>query len=369
MKNLRVLVYSSLCVLSFALHSPPAKAEGYRYHYVSLDNLSMPKGFAGFTFSFAAFGKGDEVYGNICNDAFLCHPAVYDAGHLTVLPSNHSRPIAFYLGVVKNRSLLGGGVPDPADPFASQAAILRNDRLELIPQDSAGAYSFVFAFTHSGVLVDSLHADGGEAFFFFRNGRTTPVDLSQLRTPFFLNVNRDAVFVGTEGSPYLDARAFRLDTRTGKKTQLDPLPSEPLSWGVGINKRGDVLGYSFVVSHLERIGVWNSEGQFQTYFVEGTPEVRPFSNWLVFNDHNVIAITQTSDGNSYLVPQAGQRLNLADLTDNLPAVRFPLQNVRAINNRGSLLGNGIEGGQFLLQRVGRDGDDDDDDDGDGECPE
>jgi hypothetical protein len=51
---------------------------------------------------------------------------------------------------------------------------------------------------------------------------------------------------------------------------------------------------------------------------------------------------------------------LADLTDNLPSSRFPLQNVRAINNRGSLLGYGSDGAQFLLQRVGHEGCDDED---------
>ena len=68
------------------------------------------------------------------------------------------------------------------------------------------------------------------------------------------------------------------DTRSGITTLLHPLYTEPEAWALGINDRGDVLGYSFIPGATERIGVWDASGHFSTRFVEGTPEVPTISN-------------------------------------------------------------------------------------------
>jgi len=60
------------------------------------------------------------------------------------------------------------------------------------------------------------------------------------------------------------------------------------AWGLRINTRGDALGYSFVFKapYHERIGVWDRNGDFKTYFDETINTSR-----LVFNDNNLIVIT------------------------------------------------------------------------------
>ena len=123
---------------------------------------------------------------------------------------------------------------------------------------------------------------------------------------------------------------------------------DTLAWGLGINSRGDVLGYSFVskAPYHERVGVWDRNGDFKTYFDETIS-----SDALLFNDNNLIVITLAPGNNSYLVPKPGVRLNLADLVENLPAgqdLRFILD----MNNHGNMIGSSSTGNNFLLERVG-----------------
>jgi hypothetical protein len=51
--------------------------------------------------------------------------------------------------------------------------------------------------------------------------------------------------------------------------------------------------------------VWDRTGLFTPYFVEGTPQIPTVSNTLVFNDNNVIVISNISTGErtSYIVPR------------------------------------------------------------------
>lgn len=350
-----------LSLLLGLLGTAEAHAGELRYRYVSLDNLSLPEGFGGFIFVLSTVANDDRVYGNLCNDIGLCYAAVVDDGwggpdalrptaSLKILQPIHPGTQVFAFTAVGREGALGGYVSDVADPSVGQAAILRHGRLEVVPGLSQALFSFVAAFTDRSALVDSIAASG-ESFFFFEQGNLTPLDLSQVVNPSFLHVNQKGIVAGTMGSLFQNARGFRLDPRTGKVTELDPLPTEPLSWGLGINARGDVLGYSFVTSATERIGVWDHEGRFQTYFVEGTPEVPTVSNQLLFNDDNLIAITQTTDGNSYVVPEPGIRENLSDITDNVPSTDFPLSNLQSMNRRGSLAGFGFTGNQFVLRRI------------------
>jgi len=152
------------------------------------------------------------------------------------------------------------------------------------------------------------------------------------------------------------SRGFRFDPKTGETILLEPVETDRSAWGLGINTRGDILGYSFNGSSIERIGVWDRNGEFTPYFVEGTsiPEFPTVSNRLVLNDHNLIVITSVARpasevGSSYLVPTPGVRLNVADLVENLPPGR-KLYTIIDINNHGDLLGP-----DFLLERIGATG--------------
>ena len=121
---------------------------------------------------------------------------------------------------------------------------------------------------------------------------------------------------------------------------------DTLAWGLGINTHGDVLGYSFVLGapYHERIGVWDPNGDFKTYFDETIS-----SDALVFNDNNLIVITLARN-NSYLVPKPGVRLNLADLVENLPSGQN-LRYIFDINNHGDMLGLDDQDRPFLLERT------------------
>jgi hypothetical protein len=319
-------------ILFGLLHSGEARAGDLRYRYISLDNLQLPDGFAGFLFGLSTITDDDRVYGNLCNDIGICYAAVVDGGSLKVLQPHQPGTQVFSLATARKGGLLGGYVFDLADPSTGQAAILREGKIEVVPGLPAVPFSFVAAFTDTSALVDVI-GTSGESFFFSERGSLTPLDLSGIVNPTFIHVNRKGIVAGTMGSLFQDARAFRLDPNTGTVTRLDPLPIEPLAWGLGINARGDVLGYSFVSGQTERIGIWDRQGRFQTYFVEGTAEFPTVSNQLLFNDDNLIAITQTTDGNSYIVPEPGVRLSLGDITDNLPTTDFPVSFVQAMNNR------------------------------------
>jgi hypothetical protein len=254
---------------------------------------------------------------------------------------------------------VGGAVfVDPAQTI-EQAALFRKDSLTLLPPQPGELQSYVRRITDSGIaLVASTDATTFQTtFVLFKNGQEMPLDLG---VSLFIgpSINNNGTMAGTANvaPPLIGSwRAFRFSPDTGVAMLLDPLPTEPNSWGLGINSRGDVLGYSFISGGLERIGVWNKEGTFHTYFVEGTTEVPTVSNSLLFNQSNTIVITATTDSNSYLVPKPGVRLNLADLTENLPAgVVAPLQRIIGINDHGDMIGFNYSGTSlFLLQRIGK----------------
>jgi probable HAF family extracellular repeat protein len=133
-------------------------------------------------------------------------------------------------------------------------------------------------------------------------------------------------------------RAFRHDLLTGETTLLAPLDGDTDTWGLGINDRGEVLGYSFVFNAPEHIGTWDRHGKFKVHFTEGNAQYPTLSDNLVFNDREEIVISETTDGNSYVVPRVGHRFDLDVLVANLPATPQPLFSVRGINNGGVMTG-------------------------------
>lgn len=303
----------------------------YRYHRVPLD-AAVPPGFA--LFDPVAITDSERVYGN----AYACGPdgclpsvAVYHNGAVTILHAG--------IAATANESgTVGGWVvtdPDP-DHLRTQAALFRGHAVELIPRLPGEVTSRVLRLTDSGIAL--VHTDTGPvaSHYLYRSGRVTPLNLSPDPVLFFDVNNRGLV----SGARYVTAsghyRGFRFQPPSGPTTLLEPLPTELDAWGLAINARSDVLGYSFnFISGPERIGVWRNS-RFHTYFVEGTPQFPTISNDLLWNARGLIVITDTTDLNSYLVPGPGVRLNLADLADSLPPWTFIL----GVNNDGDLIGLG-----------------------------
>ena len=110
-----------------------------------------------------------------------------------------------------------------------------------------------------------------------------------------------------------------------------------------------MLGYSFIFSTIERIGKWNRRNQFETSFIEGTPEFPTISNKLSWNEDGLIIASQTVEGATFLVPAPGIRLNLADITVGpQPSARL---NVQQLNKGGDFTAQSlVDGRLFLLRR-------------------
>jgi hypothetical protein len=331
-----------------ASRSACAEEREPRYRYISLDAALPPD----FVFLDPIKITDDRrVYGTAYSCPSDCIPwiFVYRSGRLTVL----DRGFAY---TANEDGVVGGSVlTDPANPSEQAALFHGHHQIELIPPLPGERASHVLELTDSGIaLVESIDSvTFASTFYLYRHGRVTALNLGFDQTRF-IHVNDRGVVAGTSFDlGTRRSRAFRYDPRSGTMTTLDPLSTEPDSWGLGINDRGDVLGYSFVSGGLERIGAWHDR-TFQTYFVEGTPEFPTVSNRLLWNRNGLIVITDTAgpDLGSYLVPAPGVRLRLADLSDHLPTWTV----IQGVNGRGDLVGAGgssraIIEETFLLERA------------------
>jgi hypothetical protein len=331
-----------------------ARAAEFHYHYVALDQIELPTGVA--HFFPAALDKRGRVYGTACKEE-TCNIAFYKDKVLTVAgPGNVS--------VVNSGGTVGGYVVTDRQPFAYQAAVFYRNQLEpeLIPPQPGEVYGDLLTLNdRNDALVESYDVTGSFIGHVFsgkpRRGEprvATLLDFDLLTDGLIAHasfpsrnftgkfLNKKGMLAGRCcGGAFESARAFRYDTRTRREEILAPLEGDRLAWGMGINKRGDVLGYSFVLSpYHENIGVWDRSGHFKTYFTETIS-----SDGLVFNDNNLIVITLAPGDKSYLIPGPGGRVNLADLVEDMPAGRT-LRWVYDINNHGDILGDG-----FLLERL------------------
>jgi len=342
-----------ILVLTLGLWAVVAQSQELRYRYVSLAQVELPSGFL-FWFPVAIDDRG-RIYGFALTcatatcDSLRSYIAVYADGAVTV-----RQPGIVY--AANARGTIGGSVQIDPENFIQQAALFHGDQVELVPPQPGEVTSFVTALNDAGMaLVTSYDAAGQPTYVLYKNGQATPLDFG-LQVFGYLRINNQGIISGTAYTlPEFSFHGFRFDTRTGETTPLAPLPTEPDAWALAINNRGDVLGYSFVAAGLERIGVWDRDAEFTTYFVEGTPAFPTISNNLLFNDNNLIVITDVSNpaserGTSYLVPKPGVRLNLADLVENLP-VGQNLDSITAMNNRGNMIGSSSTD-DFLLERIG-----------------
>jgi hypothetical protein len=301
----------------------------YPYHLTSLD-AAVPAGYE--IVDWLTLVDGGRVFGTAyrCDDAG-CLPSVvvHRNGRTTVLHDG----IAW---AVNDAGVVGGSLFDPATS-TEQAAVFSGASVRVIPRRPGETTSRVIALTSRGTaLVSSTDENTGASgrYLYDRRGRITPLRYpAGSRTQSAFVNDRDVVagtLVPAGGST---ARAYRLDPGSGRLTILEPVGGDPDTWGMDIDDRGDVLGYSFTAGALERIGVWHGD-RFQTYFVEGTPEFPTVSNRLLRNAAGLIVITDCTDLKSYLVPRPNTRVDIADLTaDALPAWTLVL----GVDARGDLL--------------------------------
>jgi hypothetical protein len=325
----------------------------YHYHYISLDNAELPSGFS--SFFPAKVVDGGQVYGTAsrADDPNGCAPsaAVWQKGKVTVLDDG-------FVTTANNKGVIAVGLILDCATFKVQAALLNRNSTEFIPPLPGEVFSSVLRLTDSGIaLVESYDADSNLTRYLYRRGHVTSLNLGGSY------VNDSGLVAGTfapSGSPFdPGTQAFRYRPPSSTRTLLPPRPTEPISWAQGINKRGDVLGYSFVSGGREAIGVWRNRpnSKFSTYFVEGTPEFPTVSNRLLWNEPGLIVITFSfSDPNSYIVPRRGVRINLADITDRARPASW-VTVISDLNNKGDLIGYNYDPNSsvgfenFLLQRV------------------
>ena len=305
--------------------------EPYAYRYVSLDEAKLPGATLVEYFGLAADGR---AFGNSLACDVMCESSV------VVHHRGVTRLVQRGVGVTVNRAgVVGGGVV--VDPVLGrrQAALFTDDGVELVPPLPHEVDSVVISLSDSGIaLVETLNEDLVVVHALYRGGERTALDFGEGAVSF-LDVNDGRLVSGalSAGGP---SRAFRHDPATGTTNMLEPLSSEPESWGQAIDDQGRVLGYSFVPGERERIGFWDAGGTFHEWFVEGTPEVPTVSNRLLWNAAGLIVITDArrASDSSYIVPRPGVRLDLADITTGgtLP----PKTLIHAVNDRGDLIGQG-----------------------------
>lgn len=335
--------------------SSKASGNGIQYHYVGLDS-AVPPGFLGF-FSPSAINNSGRVYGNTFTESdgvLTPYVATFDNGTVSVSQQGIAN-------TANESGTVGGFVLTDLENFLGQAALFRGNEVQLIPRLPGEIHSEVLQLNEPGTaLLMSFDENFNLTLALYDGRQVTPLNFGpQISFAFFLSMNNQGIISGTTSIEGVGDRGFRFDPNASEATLLNPLPTEPDSWALGINNHGDVLGYSFIASGTERIGVWDAKGKFQTYFVEGTSEFPTISNDLKFNDNNLIVITRVSSpvnevGNSYLVPKPGVRLNLADLVQDMPSEQGSLWWVRGVNNLENMFGFTLtpdfSSFDFLLER-------------------
>jgi hypothetical protein len=284
-----------------------------RYRYVSLEPIKLPAPIAALDLRWLT--DDGKIYGNAfeCDDANCsagfgaAHIASYTQGKLNVSSA------IMQGNAINDRGTVAGflslGFDENLGVDLKQAALFRNNAVKLItpiPDEYDGQAK---AINDKGtVFLESFGYNintGVETIVrsYFKNGQNTPLNLDP--NPLFFNdrtrltLNNHDVLAGTgffNISPFVFGnRAFRYNPMTKTTATLAPLPTDSTSWGLDLNEKGEVLGYSFTsFNGRETIGVWGKSGQFKTYFVEGTPEFPTISNRLLFNDEGLIVITALS---------------------------------------------------------------------------
>ncbi|MEQ1561052.1 MAG: hypothetical protein ABL933_19240 [Methyloglobulus sp.] len=339
-----------LFAVTLGLSTTLAQAETYRYQYIPFSQAKLPPGYG--DFYPIVINDGAAVYGAaaIYDDSpYNPFPlAVYKNGVVTLLSDDY--PYSNFYPVAGNESGTVGGFETDTSDYHTQAALFHGRHEELIPILPGDTNSQVVDLNDDGTaLVVSWDADNNDTSSLYKKGKSTLLNFGLKPTGADVSVfgiNNEGTIIGVANSV-----GFRHDPSTGKTIMLNPLPTEQHSWVVDINNKGNVAGYSYNnPNEKKRIGLWDKKGIFHTYFIEGTPGFPTNSENLLFNDKNLIVITDASS-NCYLVPKPGVGLNLADLVVNTPFLNWKPAYIKDINNEGDMIGYGSDFSWFLLKRI------------------
>jgi hypothetical protein len=339
------LGFGGAMALVVTLAASAAHADPVRYRYVALDQVPLP---APYTFFFPSVVIDGRVFGTVYDPTFtIASVAEYDRGRITVGAGG-------FASVANNFGVIGGSNP------SLQAALFYGSGTSLIPRLPGETSASVVGLTDWNLsLVSSTNVSSVTTFAYFVAGTETVINFG-LPNPVFGAFMNDYGVIGVteeESQTTQFLQGYRYDAGKGTSTRLAPFAAEPTETFVlvqGINNHGEILGYSYTnptsSAYQESVGVWDTKAVFQPYFTETIN-----TSMLVFNDEDQIVITLSSDGNSYLVPMPGTRLNLATLVPNLPA-GLGLTQVVSIDNGGNITGLATDADSnfypFLLQALG-----------------
>ena len=296
------------------------------------------------------FPRGLSDHGEVIGQAFDCNEDFTVCSQIAIKRRVNGQfavlEEGFVMNDVNSRGDAGGCTTHPVN-FEGQAGIVRVDgTLELIPPLPGEMSSCVVKLSDSGVaFVASTDPAFVTSVYILDRGRRRPFPVQNSTVN---DINDHAQIAGIQ---FFDPnRAFRFDARAQTTTLLQPVAPDPQSWGFAINRQGEVLGTSFNFdATIQRIGKWNRKNQFETSLIGGTgnPEFPVITNNLTWNEQGLIVLSSTDDGNAYLVPSPGVRLNLADLVKNGPAPTFV--QVIAVNKGADIVASAAEG-VFLFRR-------------------
>jgi hypothetical protein len=339
------LGFGGAMALALTLAAPSAHAAPLRYRYVALDQVPLP---APYTFFFPSTVINGQVFGTVFDPTFtIASVAEYSHGTITVGAGGFAS-VANHFGVI------GGSTP------SLQAALFFGDRTSLIPRLPGETSASVVGLTDLNLsLVSSTNASFVSTFAYFIAGRETVINFG-LPNPVFGPFMNDFGLIGVteeESQTTQFLQGYRYDPLTQVSARLPPFAADPTETFVlvqGVNIRGEVLGYSFTnpssSAYQESIGVWDSTAIFHPYFTETIN-----TSALLFNDEDQVVITLSSDGNTYLVPTPGTRVNLATLVPNVPA-GLSLTQAISIDDDGNITGLATDANfneyPFLLLAMG-----------------
>jgi hypothetical protein len=294
------------------------------------------------------FPRGLSEDGEVIGQAFDCNADFSvckqdlikrrNNGQFTVLAAN------FFVNDVNSHGDAGGCTYDPVTTLGQAGIVRENGQLELIPRLPGEMSSCVSKVSDAGVaFVTSTDPNFVESVFIFDHGRNRPFTVSNSDVG---GINDHAELAGTLFNDHAPIQAYRFDSRAQTTTLLRPASSDQAASGFAINRQGEVLGTSFTFDgSTQRIGKWNRNAQFETSLV-ATPAF--IANSVTWNEQGLIVASNTSDGNTYLVPSPGEKLNLADLVKNPPAAS-PLD-VIAVNGHADIVAASLADGSAYLYR-------------------
>jgi hypothetical protein len=315
-----------------------SQSSAQRLRYTQFDITAGPATHDGW------FPRGLTPQGEVIGQAFNCNEdnsvCAQDVvkrrrnGQFVVLAAD------FMINDVNGRGDAGGCTFNPVTSTGQAGIVRENGKLELIAPVPGEMSSCVSRVSNSGVaFVTTTDSNFVNNVYVSDRGKIRPFTVQNVSVE---DINDEGQIAGIQFN--IPNRAYRFDSQSQTTTILEPLSPDPQSWGFAINHRGEVLGTSFDFNgSVQRIGVWSRQNEFQTSLI-ATPDF--IANSLSWNEQGLIVLSNTSDGNTYLVPSPGVRLDLAQLLTNPPAASG-LQ-VIAVNRNGDIVGSA--GASALLFR-------------------